>query len=55
MPQVKPEMTIAISKSVITPPAIKVIKPIPLKIYRVAKPSEESKKILGNMVFDFPD
>ena len=54
MPQVKPEITAVISNAVITPPAIKVIRPIPLKIYRVAKPIEERKKTLSNMAFDFP-
>jgi len=54
MPQVKPEITAVISKAEITPPAIKVIIPIPLKIYKIAKPIAEIRKTLDNMAFNFP-
>jgi len=54
MPQVKPEITAVTSNAMITPPAIKVIRLIPLKIYRVAKASRERKKTLSNMAFNFP-
>ena len=54
MPQIKPDIIVVISSAMMIPPDKKVIKPIPLRTYRVRKPIRERKNILLNMVFEFP-
>ena len=53
MPQVKPEITAVSNNIEIIPPEIKVIKPIPLRIYRAAKQSREIKNTLSNIDDNF--
>ena len=52
IPQLKPEITVESSNSVITPPEIKVIRPIPLSTYKMANPTRERKNTFSNIAFD---
>lgn len=53
IPQLKPDITAVINKIVIIPPGKKVIKPIPLSIYKATKLIREIKNIFGSTTFQF--
>jgi len=49
IPKVKPDITALISKTIIIPPEIKVIMPIPLRMYKVMKPIRDIENILSSI------